>query len=393
MSQHVRPDWVLGVGFLGDYPETLFGVVNHSNSLAADGCDGPGFAQEVQGIVGVEFALMVDGQVEIQERYSGDGPMMVALFFEGQIPGGVGGQSGGPTDLVLVVPEDLSLEQGIGVFEVGNFFVGQQSDEAFLKRIEAAFDFTFGLGIGCHAMSHVHGGEGALELGVGVEAVGGGAVAEEGQAVGVEAGGGTVLFDTGAQMGEVTPGGVALGEGGGEDFAGVIVQSEDEGGVRVGGPPRMGGGIVLPEFTNGGALPSAPGFGAAFGRGQGLGEVLADEGGDSGTGAAEIETAGQFVGHESKIQRLAVRQEVGQEREGVGGPVGMVVAAGGLKGPGILVGEPLVTQFVEPGAANHQAFGGCSGIELTGVEGSEDLLDVEGLETVSELFLFIGARR
>ena len=107
----------------------------------------------------------------------------------------------------------------------------------------------------------------------------------------------------------------------------------------------------------------------------------------------EVETAGQFVGQESKVQRLAVRQEVGQEGEGSRGPAGMMIAAGGLEGEGVFVGEPLMAQFVEPGAAEHQALGGSGGIELAGVEGGQDWLDVEGLDTVSELFLFIGARR
>ena len=135
---------------------------------------------------------------------------------------------------------------------------------------------------------------------------------------------------------------------------------------------------MLPEFAHGRALPAAAGFGPLFGRGQGVGEVLADVGGDRGTGAVEVETAGQFVG---------------QEREGGRGPAGMMIAAGGLEGEGVFVGEPLMAQFVEPGAAEHQALGGSGGIELAGVEGGQDWLDVEGLDTVSELFLFIGARR
>jgi hypothetical protein len=52
-----------------------------------------------------------------------------------------------------------------------------------------------------------------------------------------------------------------------------------------------------------------------------------------------------------------------------------------------------MTQFVEAGAAEHQSLGGGSGVELADVEGGEDLLDVEGLETVSQLLFFIGAGR
>jgi hypothetical protein len=63
-----------------------------------------------------------------------------------------------------------------------------------------------------------------------------------------------------------------------------------------------------------------------------------------------------------------------------------MVAARGLEGEGFLVGEPVMAQFVETGAADHQAFGGRTGIKLAGVEGSEDFLGVEVGDAVSELF-------
>ena len=116
---------------------------------------------------------MVEGQVQVQQRHGRNGPMVVALFLQGQIPGGVGRQAGGATDVVLVVPADLSLEQGVGVVVVGDFFVSQQADEPFLESVEAAFDFAFGLGVGGDAMGHAQSGEGALELRVYVEAVAG----------------------------------------------------------------------------------------------------------------------------------------------------------------------------------------------------------------------------
>lgn len=317
--------------------------------------------------------------------------MVVALFLQGQVPGGVGCQAGGATLLVLVVPGDLDLEQGVGVFVVGDFFVGQEADQALLQGVEAAFDFAFGLGVGSDAMGGAQGGEGALELGVGVEAVGGGAVAEEGQAVGVEAGGRAVLLDGFAQMSEVAPGGVAGREGAVEDFAGMIVESQQERGIGVGEPPGMGRGVVLPELADGRALPAAAGFGAAFGRGQGVREVLTDVDRNGGAGAGEVEAAGQFVGQEGEVEGLTVGQEGGQEGVRAGGPVGAMVAPGGLEGEGVPAAEPEMAQFVEASATDHQALGGGAGIELAGVEGREDLLDVEGLETVSQWLFFIGA--
>jgi hypothetical protein len=122
-----------------------------------------------------------------------------------------------------------------------------------------------------------------------------------------------------------------------------------------------------------------------------LRKVLADIGRHGGAGTLEVVAAGQFVGQERAVEGLTVRQEVGQE--GVGGrrPVGAGSAAGGFQGERVLVGAPRMTQFIEPGAADHQPFGGGGGVELAGVEGGEDFLDVESLDPVRELFLFIGA--
>lgn len=141
---------------------------------------------------------------------------------------------------MLVMPADLDLEQDIGVFVVGDFFVGQEAGESFLEGVEAAFDFSFGGSIGSDAVSGAQGGESALELGVGIEPVGWSSVTEEREAIGVEAGGQANSFDGCSQVSEVIPSGVAANEGAGEDFAGMIVQSEDEHRIVVCGPPRVG---------------------------------------------------------------------------------------------------------------------------------------------------------
>jgi len=374
-----------------DDPEALFGVVDQGHGFLAQGGDRPVLAQEVQRAVGVEAALVVEGQMEVQERRRRHGQELGALFFERLVPGGVGGQAGGAADVVLVMPVQLVLEELIGGVKIGDAFVSQEGDEPFLRGVEAAFDFAFGGGVGGDAVGDAQGGEGALELGMGVEAVGGGAMAEERQAVGVEGGGWAVLFDGGAQVAEVTPGGVAGHEGAGDDFAGVIVGGEDEGGIRVGGPPGMGRRIVLPEFADGGALPAAAGFGAGRLRGDMLGEVLLDVVGDGGTRALEVQAASQFVGEEGEVERLAVREDVSQEMVRGLGPGGVMIAAGRLGGEAGLVGEPLMAQFVEAGASDREAFGGSGGIEVAGVEGFEDLLDVVRRGAPGELFLFIAA--
>lgn len=378
VGEDVRPDGLVRDRGLRDHPETLLGVVDDGDGFAAHRGDGPVFAEEVERVIGVEFALVVKGQVEVQQGHERKGAVLVAFFLEGQVPGGVRRQAGGATNLVLIMPRDLALQEGVGVFVVGDTFISQEGDEALLEGVEAAFDFAFGLGVRGDAMGDAQGGEGALELGVGVEAVGRGAVAKEREAVGVERGWRAVLFEGGAQMAEVAPGGVAGGEGGGEDFAGMIVEGEDQGRIGVGGPPGMGRGVVLPAFTPGGALPAPPGFGAAFGRGASLRKVLADIGGDGSTGAWEVEPAGQFVGQQGEVEGLTVGQEVREEGVGGGGPLGVVIATRELEGEGFFVGEPLMAQFVAARATEPQALGGGGGIQLAGIEGGEDFLDVEG---------------
>ena len=205
-----------------------------------EGGDGPVLAQEVQGVIGVEAALEVEGQMEVQEGDWGHWTQAGPLGVEGLVPSLIGGQARGAADMFLVVPSDLALEQLVGEGVIGNAFVGEQRDQAALKGVEAALDFAFGLRVGGDAMGHAQGGEGTLELGVSVEAVGGGAVTKEGKPVGVEGRGGAKGFERPPQVAEVAPGGGAGDKRARDDLAGVVVGGEDERGVGVGGPPGMG---------------------------------------------------------------------------------------------------------------------------------------------------------
>ena len=68
----------------------------------------------------------------------------------------------------------------------------------------------------------------------------------------------------------------------------------------------------------------------------------------------------------------------------------MMIATGRVEGERGLAAEPKVAQFVEARATDHQALGGGVGSELAGIEGGQDLLDIEGLDAMSELWFFIG---
>jgi hypothetical protein len=96
----------------------------------------------------------------------------------------------------------------------------------------------------------------------------------------------------------------------------------------------------------------------------------------------EVEAAGQFVGQQGEVERLAVRQEFGQKVVGGGRPRGVMVAARGLRLEGPVVLQPLMAQLVKPGRAEVKPLGGGEGIEPTVVEGGENFLDVERRNTV-----------
>jgi hypothetical protein len=142
----------------------------------------------------------------------------------GFFPSIVGGKLGGAAAGFAVVPVDLGLEELVGGRIIADLFIGQEGDQAFLKDLKTAFDFAFGLGVGCHAVVDPHGGEGPLELGMGVQAVGWGTMAKEGKSVGIKAGGQAELLQQAAQMDKMAPGGVAGDKGAAEDFPGMVVE-------------------------------------------------------------------------------------------------------------------------------------------------------------------------
>lgn len=366
--------------------------MDDGDGFVSDGSDRPGFAQEVQGIIGVEAALEVEGQMQVQQGNWWHWVQMVAFFFEGQLPGGVWGQVGGATDVVLIMPVDLGLEQGVGVFVVGDFFIGQKGDEPVLEGAEAAFDFTFGGGVWSHTMGRAQGRKGALELGMGIQAVGGGGMAKESQAIRVKAGGQPVFFQEGAEMGEVRPSGIAGSKDSAQDFPGVVIERENEAGIVFIGPPTVGRAVVLPEIANGSTLPAAAGFGAAFGGWNQEREVLANISGHCGAGAMEIEFAGQFIGQQGEIKRAAVWQEGGKESVCILGPGFLVVAARSRGGKPGLVTEPLMAQPIELGGTDMQTFRSRACIELAGIKGGQNFLNEQRRNAMSKLFLFIASQ-
>jgi hypothetical protein len=106
----------------------------------------------------------------------------------------------------------------------------------------------------------------------------------------------------------------------------------------------------------------------------------------------EVVAAGQFVGQEREIERLAVRQELLEEIVGGLRPGSFVVAArGGQVETGAIL-QPLMAQLVEAGRTDQEPLGGGEGGKRAVVEGGEDFLDEECGNAVSELLFFIAAQ-
>ena len=134
---------------------------------------------------------------------------------------------------------------------------------------------------------------------------------------------------------------------------------------------------MLPEFSNGGALPAAAGFWTGPQRRDPIWKLLSNVSGDRGPGSFEVKATFQFVGQQREIQRLTMRQDLGQKAMGWQRPCGLVISTGSFEFETILVAQPLVTQFVEPAAPDHEPLGSSVCIQLAGVERAEDFPDKE----------------
>ena len=198
---------------------------------------------------------------------------MGAFFSERQLPGDIGNQPSCAANMLLVMPADLSLQEGVSGFVIRDPFVGQEANQSFLEGVKAPFDLAFGWSIWSDPMGDAQGAQSTLELGMGVQAVGWRAVSEQRQAIGVEASRRPQAFEGAPYMREVVPGGVAANKGASDDLTGVIIDGQDEHRVMVGRPPQMWGTVVLPQLADGSSLPATPWFGTGPKRGHLVGEM------------------------------------------------------------------------------------------------------------------------
>ena len=74
-----------------DDPEALVWMMDDGDIFLGGWGDGPRASQEVEGVVGIEATLEVDGQMQIEQRDGWSGTELRTFFFVGQVPSGIWG--------------------------------------------------------------------------------------------------------------------------------------------------------------------------------------------------------------------------------------------------------------------------------------------------------------
>ena len=394
MGEDGGPGEGWGGGWVRDDPKLLLWVENDGDGFEEGGSDGPAAGEDFDGVIGRAAAAELESEVEIAEGWERRGREFGAVFLEGDLPGVVGGEAGGAAAVVGIVPGDLLGEEGVGGGEVGDGGGAQEGDEAVLEGAEAALDLAFGLRIGGDTVGDAQAEQRPLELRADIVGTGVRSGPEEGEAVGVIGARSAVGGDGGAGCTKVRPGGFVRDEGAGDDFAGMIVEGENEDGLGGGGPPVVRGRIVLPKFADGAGLPAAARFGAWLWGGCGeSGQMLAAPRGDGGAGAMEVEAAGEFIGEEGEVERAAVWEKLGGESGSLRRPRLGVIAPAGLGRESARLFEPAVAQGVELSAADFETGAGRGGVAAACIEVVEDSSDESRREAMAELLFIIGCQR
>ena len=134
-------------------PEVFLRMVDQGDGAFCGGGDGPGSAQEIDGVVGVDAAAELERQMQVEQRLGWRGLQASTLLGEGMDPGLFGAQTCGAA-WGVVVAVDFQAEQFVGRAIVMDVFIGQQRHQPMLEGVETALDFAFGLGTGRDEVSH-----------------------------------------------------------------------------------------------------------------------------------------------------------------------------------------------------------------------------------------------
>jgi len=172
-------------------------------------------------------------------------------------------------------------------------------------------------------------------------------MAKQGQAIGVERHREAVEGKGVAEVLEVVPGSVRGNKDGGQKFARVVIERQQQGLLIGIGPPLVNGGVVLPQFAQAGPFPAAAGLGSGRGRVDQEREVTAGVSGDGFAVPLKSEAGGKFVSDELIVGWSLERQETFKELLDRGGPNGAMVAAGEVEGEGDRMLKPSGPQAKE----------------------------------------------
>jgi hypothetical protein len=210
-------------------------------------------------------------------------------------------------------------------------------------------------------------------------------MAKEAEAVGVNDQRQVVLEKEAAKMLEMIPRGVGGDKDRAQEFAGMIINGQQQGLFFIGGPPLVDGGIVLPEFIDAGAFPAPAGFGTRFGLAEEIWKMGSGEGGHRLAMALETEAGFQLVGHQLEVGRFLEGEELLEEGDGLRRPVGPMVAAGEPGGEAGVFAQEAGAQPVKMGATDLEEEGGLPGIHRPLIELTEDVLEKLVGEAFGEL--------
>jgi hypothetical protein len=284
--------------------------------------------------------------------------------------------------LSFTLPVQHDLCSGI----ISNFFISEDRHQTILHGPKTALDLAFGLGAGSDQMGDPEGGKSALELGARVTIIGHGIMTKETEAVGVHDQGQQVLEKESSKMFEVIPGGVGGDKDRAQEFAGMIIDGEQEGLLFIGRPPLVDGRIMLPELADAGAFPSPTSFGTRFGLADKFGKACSGKGGHGLAVAFETKASFEFIRHELKIGRFLQRQELFEESDGLGRPFRPMVTAGAFGGEAGAFLEEASAEPVKMGSAHPEVMGSIRGVNLTTIELPEDLQEKQVGQSSGDLF-------
>jgi len=264
---------------LGNHPELSERVMDQGDGGSFGGSDVPALTKKVDLVIGVDASFQMERQMEIQQGYRWTGTRDRTLFRRGLRPSRIRAEAGGAAN-GGVLAQDLPVEHDLCGVIVTDFFIGQDGHQAFLKGAKAAFDLAFGLRARGDQMSHAQSGEGALKLGTRISIIGHGIMTKEAEAIGVHHHRQAVLEKEAAKMLEMIPRGIGGDKNRAEQFAGMIIDGQEQGLLFTGWPPLVNGGIVLPQFVDACAFPPASGFGTRFRLADEVWKVGSDKSGD-----------------------------------------------------------------------------------------------------------------